>query len=105
MGRCPRGWPRAAMNRGDIYLVSLDPIEGREQQGFRRRSCSTSAHPICQKRIKPTVDLNLCLVTYRTSRAVLEEFAAKYMNVASQITRQINGPYLTSGTFSLLRAA
>ena len=23
------------MNRGDIYLVSLDPTEGREQQGFR----------------------------------------------------------------------
>lgn len=23
------------MNRGDIYLVSLDPTEGREQRGFR----------------------------------------------------------------------
>ena len=23
------------MNRGDIYQVSLDPTEGREQQGFR----------------------------------------------------------------------
>jgi mRNA interferase ChpB len=23
------------MNRGDIYLISLDPTEGREQQGFR----------------------------------------------------------------------
>ena len=23
------------MRRGDIYLVSLDPTEGREQQGFR----------------------------------------------------------------------
>jgi len=23
------------MKRGDIYLVSLDPTEGREQQGFR----------------------------------------------------------------------
>jgi mRNA interferase ChpB len=23
------------MNRGDIYLVTLDPTEGREQQGFR----------------------------------------------------------------------
>ncbi len=23
------------MNRGDIYLVSLDPTQGREQQGYR----------------------------------------------------------------------
>lgn len=23
------------MNRGDIYLVTLDPTEGREQQGYR----------------------------------------------------------------------
>ena len=35
MGRRGRGRSRAAVNRGDIYLVSLDPTEGREQQGFR----------------------------------------------------------------------
>jgi mRNA interferase ChpB len=28
------GW-RATLNRGDIYLVSLDPTEGREQHGSR----------------------------------------------------------------------
>ena len=35
MGGCARRGPRAFMNRGDIYLVSLDPTEGREQQGRR----------------------------------------------------------------------
>lgn len=35
MGRRPGGRPRAPVNRGDIYLVRLDPTEGREQQGFR----------------------------------------------------------------------
>jgi mRNA interferase ChpB len=35
MGGCARCGPRAFMNRGDIYLVSLDPTEGREQQGRR----------------------------------------------------------------------
>ncbi len=35
MGGCAVRWTRAAVNRGDIYLVSLDPTEGREQQGFR----------------------------------------------------------------------
>lgn len=35
MGRCARLRPRAYMNRGDIYLVTLDPTEGREQRGRR----------------------------------------------------------------------
>ncbi len=35
MDRCTGSWPRAAVNRGDIYLVKLDPTEGREQQGYR----------------------------------------------------------------------
>ncbi len=35
MGRRAGGGPRAAVNRGDIYLVSLDPTEGREQKGVR----------------------------------------------------------------------
>jgi len=35
MGGCARDRPRDSMNRGDIYLVSLDPTEGREQQGHR----------------------------------------------------------------------
>lgn len=35
MGRGgPAGW-RATLKRGDIYLVSLDPTEGREQHGSR----------------------------------------------------------------------
>ncbi|MDE2130978.1 MAG: type II toxin-antitoxin system PemK/MazF family toxin [Betaproteobacteria bacterium] len=35
MGRCARrGW-RAAMRRGDIYMVSLDPTAGHEQSGSR----------------------------------------------------------------------
>ena len=35
MGRRSGGRSRAAVNWGDIYLVSLDPTEGRKQQGFR----------------------------------------------------------------------
>ena len=35
MGRRSADGSRAAVNRGDIYLVSLDPTEGREQRGFR----------------------------------------------------------------------
>ncbi len=35
MGGCARGRPRAFVNRGEIYLVSLDPIQGREQRGVR----------------------------------------------------------------------
>lgn len=35
MGRCAGDWPRAAVNRGDIYLVTLDPAAGHEQQGHR----------------------------------------------------------------------
>ena len=27
--------PRAAVTRGDIYLVSLDPTQGHEQRGYR----------------------------------------------------------------------
>ncbi len=27
--------PRTAVNQGDIYLVTLDPSQGREQKGFR----------------------------------------------------------------------
>lgn len=34
MGRCA-GDRRRAVKRGDIYLVSLDPTQGREQQGSR----------------------------------------------------------------------
>ncbi len=30
-----RGWTRAALKRGDIYLVSLDLAAGHEQQGTR----------------------------------------------------------------------
>ena len=29
------GWTRAALRRGDIYRVSLDPAFGREQRGWR----------------------------------------------------------------------
>ena len=36
MARCPSDWWRVAvMERGDIYLVSLDPTSGHEQQGTR----------------------------------------------------------------------
>lgn len=35
MGRCAGRRARTPVNRGDIYLVFLDPTEGREQQGFR----------------------------------------------------------------------
>ena len=35
MGRCAGRRPRATVNRGDIYLVSLDPSEGHEQRGHR----------------------------------------------------------------------
>jgi mRNA-degrading endonuclease toxin of MazEF toxin-antitoxin module len=35
MGRRSHGGPRAPVNRGDIYLLSLDPTEGREQRGYR----------------------------------------------------------------------
>ena len=35
MGRCACGGPRAAVRRGDIYMVGLDPAAGREQQGHR----------------------------------------------------------------------
>jgi mRNA interferase ChpB len=35
MGRCPSCGARAIVKRGDIYLVSLDPTEGREQRGHR----------------------------------------------------------------------
>lgn len=35
MDRCAGRGPRADMKRGDIYLVSLDPTEGREQRGHR----------------------------------------------------------------------
>ena len=36
MARCQAGRQRAAvMERGDIYLVSLDPTSGHEQQGTR----------------------------------------------------------------------
>jgi mRNA interferase ChpB len=35
MGGRARHRPRAALNRGDIYRVTLDGAEGREQQGFR----------------------------------------------------------------------
>lgn len=33
MARCISGGRRTAVNRGDIYLVSLDPTTGHEQQG------------------------------------------------------------------------
>lgn len=35
MGGCSCGRPRIAVNQGDIYIVSLDPTEGHEQQGLR----------------------------------------------------------------------
>ncbi len=35
MGRRAGRWPRANMKRGDIFLVSLDPAEGREQREQR----------------------------------------------------------------------
>ncbi|MEY2340828.1 type II toxin-antitoxin system PemK/MazF family toxin [Acidithiobacillus sp. IBUN Pt1247-S3] len=35
MGRCAGRGCRAAVKRGDIYLVSLDPIAGHEQSGSR----------------------------------------------------------------------
>jgi mRNA interferase ChpB len=33
MGRGTGGWPGTALNRGDIYLVSLDPMAGHEPSG------------------------------------------------------------------------
>lgn len=35
MGRCASEGQGAALNRGDIYLVDLDPTHGREQRGHR----------------------------------------------------------------------
>lgn len=36
MAQCPCGrWRAVVMERGDIYLVSLDPASGHEQQGTR----------------------------------------------------------------------
>ena len=35
MDRCAARGCRAAVKRGDIYMVSLDPSQGREQQGHR----------------------------------------------------------------------
>jgi len=35
MGRCSGRRPRIAVKRGDIYLVTLDPIQGHEQRGLR----------------------------------------------------------------------
>jgi mRNA interferase ChpB len=35
MGGCSRRRSRAAVKRGEIYMVSLDPAEGREQRGHR----------------------------------------------------------------------
>lgn len=35
MGRRSGRWWRASVNRGDIYLVSLDPTVGHEQRGHR----------------------------------------------------------------------
>jgi mRNA interferase ChpB len=35
MGRCSARGPGTPLKRGDIYLVTLDPAEGREQQGHR----------------------------------------------------------------------
>lgn len=35
MGRRPGGRERAAVRRGDIYMVDLDPTQGHEQRGHR----------------------------------------------------------------------
>jgi len=35
VGRGLGDWPRTALNRGDIYLVTLDPTAGHEQSGRR----------------------------------------------------------------------
>jgi mRNA interferase ChpB len=35
MDRCARRRARTPLKRGDIYLVNLDPTEGREQRGYR----------------------------------------------------------------------
>jgi mRNA interferase ChpB len=35
VGRRASGGARAAVNRGDIYLVSFDPTKGHAQQGYR----------------------------------------------------------------------
>jgi mRNA interferase ChpB len=35
MGRCPGGGPRDTVKRGDVYMVDLDPTQGREQRGRR----------------------------------------------------------------------
>lgn len=35
MDRCATGGARNSVKRGDIYMVSLDPTQGREQRGHR----------------------------------------------------------------------
>jgi mRNA interferase ChpB len=35
MAGCASGGQRTAVKRGDIYMVSLNPTQGREQQGHR----------------------------------------------------------------------
>lgn len=35
MGGCAGGRERTILNRGDIYMVSLDPTQGHEQRGHR----------------------------------------------------------------------
>jgi mRNA interferase ChpB len=35
MGRYPGRGPRDAVKRGDVYMVDLDPTQGREQRGRR----------------------------------------------------------------------
>ena len=35
MGQHPGRWARTPLNRGDIYMVSLDPTQGHEQRGHR----------------------------------------------------------------------
>lgn len=35
MDRCRAVWQGSAVKRGDIYMVSLNPTQGREQQGHR----------------------------------------------------------------------
>jgi mRNA interferase ChpB len=35
MAGCACHWQRTVVNRGDIYMVSLNPTAGREQQGHR----------------------------------------------------------------------
>lgn len=38
MDRCTCGGERAAVNRGDIYMVSLDPTQRHEQRGDQPRA-------------------------------------------------------------------